>query len=135
MAEYQNLFTAVQVAGPVHHGTELHNAASERSGEPFLWHLAGRLGNAQIGPIYLGPLGIMSLMFGTLAFNIIGFNMLASVNWDPIQFVRQLFWLSLDPPLPKHGLSLFMPLNEGGWWMMGDESRMLDDGCEMKCNG
>ncbi|MGE4050239.1 MAG: photosynthetic reaction center subunit M, partial [Piscinibacter sp.] len=58
-----------------------------------------------------------SIIFGTLAFNIIGFNMLAQVNWDPIQFVRQLFWLSLDPPSPAYGLSL-PPLNDGGWWLM-----------------
>jgi len=54
MAEYQNLFTAVQVTGPLHHGVEQKNALSPRTGEPWLWHLAGRLGNAQIGPIYLG---------------------------------------------------------------------------------
>ena len=117
MADYQNLFTAVQVAGPVHHGTELHDSTVERSGKPFLLHLAGRIGNAQIGPIYLGPLGIMSLMFGTLAFNIIGFNMLASVNWDPVQFVRLLFWLALEPPAPGNGLGL-APLNQGGWWQI-----------------
>ena len=87
MADYQNLFTTVQVAGPVHHGVELHDSLSPRTGKPFLLHLAGRLGNAQIGPIYLGGLGIMSLMFGLAAFTIIGMNMLASVNWDPIQFL------------------------------------------------
>ena len=103
MADYQNLFTAVQVSGPVHHGTELHNAASTRVGQPFLLHLAGRLGNAQIGPIYLGPLGIMSLLFGMVSFNIMGMNMLASVNWDPVQFIRQLFWLALEPPAPRTG--------------------------------
>jgi photosynthetic reaction center M subunit len=27
--------------------------------------------------------------------------MLASVNWDPIQFVRQLPWLALEPPRPS----------------------------------
>jgi photosynthetic reaction center M subunit len=43
--------------------------------------------------------------------------MLASVNWDPIQFVRQLFWLSLDPPKPEYGLRL-PPMNEGGWWLL-----------------
>jgi photosynthetic reaction center M subunit len=80
-------------------------------------HLLGRIGNAQLGPIYLGSLGLASLIFGTLAFNIIGFNMLAQVNWDPIQFVRQLFWLSLDPPSPAYGLKL-PPLNDGGWWLM-----------------
>jgi photosynthetic reaction center M subunit len=62
-------------------------------------------------------LGVASLLFGTLAFNIIGFNMLAQVNWDPIQFVRQLFWLSLEPPAPGNGLR-FPPMNQGGWWMV-----------------
>jgi photosynthetic reaction center M subunit len=62
-------------------------------------------------------LGLASLILGTLAFNIIGFNMLASVNWNPIEFVRQLFWLALEPPAPVYGLS-FPPMNEGGWWLL-----------------
>ena len=33
-----------------------------------------------------------------IAFEIIGLNMWASVGWDPIQFIRQLFWLALEPP-------------------------------------
>jgi len=41
--------------------------------------------------------------------------MLVQVNYDPIQFVRQLFWLSLDPPPPEYGLKL-APLKQGGWW-------------------
>jgi photosynthetic reaction center M subunit len=51
-----------------------------------------------------------------IAFVTIGFNMLASVNWNPIQFVKQLFWLALEPPAPVYGLSL-PPLNQGGWWL------------------
>jgi photosynthetic reaction center M subunit len=43
--------------------------------------------------------------------------MFASVNWDPIEFVRQLFWLALEPPGPQYGLS-FPPLNDGGWWLI-----------------
>jgi photosynthetic reaction center M subunit len=62
-------------------------------------------------------LGIASIIFGVLSINIIGFNMLAQVNWDIVQFVRQLFWLSLEPPAPEYGLSL-PPLNKGGWWLM-----------------
>jgi photosynthetic reaction center M subunit len=118
MAEYLNLFTTVQVVGPAQKGVPLDRRDSPRTGrKPALWHLAGRLGNAQIGPIYLGPLGIASLIFGTLAFNIMGLNMLASVDWNPIQFVRQFFWLSLDPPSPAYGLTL-APLNDGGWWQI-----------------
>jgi len=44
-------------------------------------------------------------------------NMLASVNYDPVQFIRQLFWLSLEPPPASYGLRL-PPLNQGGWWLM-----------------
>lgn len=117
MVEYQNLFTAVQPSGPPEAGIALGPGNSPRTGEPLHVHLIGRLGNAQLGPIYLGGLGLASLILGTLAFNIIGFNMLAQVNWDPVQFIRQLFWLSLDPPSPAYGLS-FPPMNEGGWWLL-----------------
>ena len=48
MAEYQNLFTAVQVTGPLHDGVPQDKPALSRSGKPFLLHIAGRLGNAQI---------------------------------------------------------------------------------------
>jgi photosynthetic reaction center M subunit len=118
MAEYQNLFTAVQARGPADLGVPLGPKDSPRTGaEPMVVHLIGRLGNAQIGPIYLGGLGLASLLLGMLSINIMGFNMLAQVNWDPVQFVRQLFWLSLDPPSPAYGLSL-PPMNEGGWWLL-----------------
>ena len=70
-----------------------------------------------MGPFYLGSLGFASLASGLLAINIMGLNMLAQVNWSPIQFVRQLFWLALEPPPPRYGLS-FPPLNDGGWYMI-----------------
>ena len=117
MAQYQNLFTTVNAVGPVSHGVELGHGNSPRSGEPLLNYWLGKLGNAQLGPIYLGGLGLASLIFGTLAINIIGFNMLAQVNWDPIQFIRQLFWLALEPPPPQYGLSL-PPMNQGGWYLL-----------------
>jgi len=118
MVEYQNLFTAVQAQGPAEAGIALGDYNSPRTGKkPLHMHLVGRFGNAQLGPIYLGPLGVASLILGTLAVNIMGFNMLAQVNWDVVQFIRQLFWLSLDPPSPQYGLSL-PPMNEGGWWLL-----------------
>jgi photosynthetic reaction center M subunit len=89
----------------------------ERLGKPSDVHLFGRLGDAQIGPIYLGWLGLASLFCFLVAFEIIGLNMLASVNWNPVEFVRQLFWLGLEPPSPANGLKI-PPLNEGGWWLM-----------------
>jgi len=117
MAQYQNLFTQVQVVGPTQAGVELSDLDGPRTGVPAFWHLAGRLGNAQIGPIYLGGIGIASIIFGTLAINIMGLNMLASVGWSPVQFLKQLFWLALEPPAPVYGLKL-APLNQGGWWQI-----------------
>ncbi|MEI8144736.1 MAG: photosynthetic reaction center subunit M [Alphaproteobacteria bacterium] len=116
MPDYQNIFTRVQVRSHPDMGVHIRNAADERIGEPIFSHLIGRIGNAQLGPIYLGFLGVASLMTGALAFVIIGFNMLASVNWDPIQFVRQLPWLALEPPPPSQGFKLIPPLNQGGWY-------------------
>jgi photosynthetic reaction center M subunit len=117
MAEYQNIFTAVQVSAPSYPGVSLGSRDADREVKPFHVHLLGRLGDAQIGPIYLGWFGLASALCFFIAFEIIGLNMLASVNWDPVQFVRQLFWLALEPPSPAWGLRL-PPLNEGGWWIM-----------------
>ena len=121
MAEYLNLFTRVQATGPAHTGVELPEGGRAgnvpRSWTPWFLHILGRLGNAQIGPVYLGGLGIASLIIGTLSINIIGFNMLASVNWSPIEFVRQLPWLALEPPPPGYGLKI-PPMNQGGWWLL-----------------
>ena len=114
--QYQNIFTTVQAVGPVHHGIQLGHGNSPRTGEPLIQYWLGRIGNAQLGPIYLGGLGVASIMCFVIAFVTIGMNMLASVNWDPIQFVRQLFWLALEPPAPGYGLSL-PPMNQGGWWL------------------
>ena len=118
MADYQNLFTTVQpTSHHLHMGVPLGPYNSPRDFKPWLFHLLGRFGNAQIGPIYLGRLGLASLFCGLLWFTIIGMNMLASVNWNPIQFIKQLFWLSLDPPSPAYGLSM-PPINDGGWFII-----------------
>jgi photosynthetic reaction center M subunit len=117
MIEYQNLFTRVQVRGPVHAGVPLQHGPWKREGQPFFSYLMGLIGNAQIGPFYLGTLGVASLLCGFFAVEIIGFNMWASVNWNPVLFVRDLPWLALEPPAPSNGLHL-PPLNQGGWWLM-----------------
>ena len=78
MAQYQNLFTYVQPVGPLHEGVDLPRGDDERLGTPFLVHLLGRIGNAQIGPVYLGTLGLASLIFGIAAFNNVCFTCLIS---------------------------------------------------------
>ncbi|MFL0692009.1 MAG: photosynthetic reaction center subunit M [Agrobacterium tumefaciens] len=118
LAQYQNIITPIQVSGPAEEGMPLPAGDSPRTGKPFFVRLFGIIGNAQIGPIYLGWLGTLSLVFGFIAFEIIGLNMLASVGWDPIQFVRQLFWLGLEPPPAQYGLKVLPPLAEGGWWLI-----------------
>jgi photosynthetic reaction center M subunit len=119
MPEYLNIFTRVQVRGHYEPGTPLPGREnSERTTNPPLFeYWMGKLGDAQIGPIYLGTLGIASAVCFLIAFEIIGLNMWASVHWSPVQFLRQLPWLALEPPAPKYGLH-FPPLNEGGWWLI-----------------
>jgi photosynthetic reaction center M subunit len=117
MPEYQNIFTRIQVRAPAYEGVPLPAGDEPRRGQPFFSYWLGRIGDSQIGPIYLGFYGFTSIVFGIIAIEIIGLNMWASVGWDPVEFVRQLPWLALEPPPPEYGLSL-PPLNEGGWWLM-----------------
>ncbi len=117
MANFENLFTRVQAHTPSYAGVPLASGGSERVLTPFHSRLLGMIGDAQFGPLYLGWFGLASLLCGFVAFEIIGLNMLASVNWSPIQFVRQLPWLALEPPSPAYGLHI-PPLAQGGWWLM-----------------
>ena len=118
MTEYQNIFTRVQIRGGADYGVPLPKGIWDRQGEPGFSHFLGRFGDAQIGPIYLGTLGVASLICGFIAIEIIGLNMLASVNWDPQEFIKRFFWLALEPPKPEYGLHIMPPLKEGGWWLM-----------------
>ncbi|WP_432199705.1 photosynthetic reaction center subunit M [Erythrobacter sp. W53] len=119
MARYQNIFTQVQLAHDPEMGIPLSGfEQGERTKDTTFSYWMGKFGQAQIGPIYLGWLGIASIVCGFLAIEIIGFNMLASVDWSLVEFVRQFFWLTLDPPGPEYGFSPFVPLNEGGWWII-----------------
>ena len=118
MPEYQNIFTQVQIKAPAYAGVVVTRETFPRGLKGGYNYWLGKFGDAQVGPLYLGTLGIASLICGFIAIEIIGLNMWASVNWDPVQFVRQLPWLALEPPPPSLGLTLMPPLNEGGWWLM-----------------
>jgi photosynthetic reaction center M subunit len=116
--EYQNIFTRVQVRAKPDWGVPTRDSDFERAGGTYFSYWMGTLGNAQFGPIYLGALGVASLMTGLAGFVIIGLNMLASVGWNPIEFIRQLPWLALEPPPPSEGFKIIPALDKGGWWVI-----------------
>lgn len=115
--EYQNIFTQVQVRGPFEAGIGVEDSWGRGQGGYVSW-LVGKLGNAQLGPIYLGAYGWFSLLFGTLWFNIVGIWYLYQVDWSVPEFLRQIWYLSLDPPSADYGLSLIVPITEGGAWII-----------------
>jgi photosynthetic reaction center M subunit len=118
LTNYQNIFTQVQVRGAPEEGVHLPPGNNARIGKGFFNYWIGKIGNAQIGPIYIGTLGFASIVCFIVAFEIMGLVMWASVDWDPVQFVRQLPWLALEPPGPQYGLKILPPLAEGGWWLI-----------------
>jgi photosynthetic reaction center M subunit len=118
MAEYQNIFTQVQVAGPPEMGMAGNGKPEgERTKSATMSKLAGALGNAQLGPIHLGPFGLVSLATGFAWFFIVGMSFWAQAGYSPGVFMRDLFWFALEPPAPEYGLGM-APLNEGGWWLI-----------------
>ena len=117
MRENLNIFTKVQVAAPDYPGVPIGDAEYQRVGGIYHSTFMGRFGDAQIGPIYLGATGIASIITFFIAFFIMGMNMAASVDWSPIEFMKNFFWLTLDPPPAKYGLS-FPPLWDGGWFLV-----------------
>ena len=118
MAEYQNVFTQVQVQGPPEMGI-VHDprTARERTTSARFSTLLGAFGNAQLGPIYLGTFGMISLATGFIWFFIVGMNFWWQVDYSPALFLREFFWLALEPPPPEYGLG-FAPLNDGGWYLI-----------------
>ncbi len=118
MATYQNIFTQVQVKGPPEMGVPMPAGEDIRIPYTGYTYWLGKVGQAQFGPIYLGLLGTLSLCFGGIAILIIGFNFWDQAGWSPQTFMRELFWLSLDPPGPEYGFSPFVPLKEGGWFIL-----------------
>jgi photosynthetic reaction center M subunit len=117
MAEYQNIITQVQVrAAPEMGMVEDVNLDNRTKGATFST-LAGWFGNAQLGPIYLGTMGVISMATGAVWFVMVGMWYWGQAGYNPAVFMRDLFWLSLDPPAPEYGLS-FPPLAEGGYFLI-----------------
>lgn len=115
--EYQNIFTQVQVRGPAEMGMVEDVDLDFRTKSASFSRWVGAIGNAQLGPVYLGWFGVASLATGFLWFFIVGLNFWIQAGFSPAVFLRDLFWLSLDPPSAEYGLSM-PPLMEGGWWLI-----------------
>ncbi len=118
MADYQNIFTQVQVQGPAEMGVDgPDGTAIDRGTATGFSSLAGVFGNAQLGPVYLGAFGMLSLMAGAVWFLMVGFSFWEQADFHPGIFMRDLFWFSLDPPSPGYGLSM-PPMDDGGYFMI-----------------
>ncbi|MBE7200336.1 MAG: photosynthetic reaction center subunit M, partial [Parafilimonas terrae] len=118
MANFETIYTKVQIRGPFDEDMPLKWREENRIEWRAFSYWLGKIGHPQVGPTYLGWEGLLSLLFGFVAIEIIGLNMWASVNWDPIAFVRNLPFLTLDPPAARYGLNPIVPLKEGGWWIL-----------------
>jgi photosynthetic reaction center M subunit len=117
MAEYQNIFTQVQVRGHAEVGMVEDVEVQNRTTGAGFSTLAGWFGNAQLGPIYLGTLGVVSLATGAIWFMLVGAWYWYQAGLNPAIFLRDLFWFSLEPPAEEYGLG-FAPLAEGGLWLI-----------------
>ena len=117
MAEYQNFFTQVQVSAAPEMGmVEGVDVGARTKGATFST-LMGWIGNAQLGPIYLGTAGVVSMVTGLIWFVMVGGWFWHQAGYDPAVFLRDLFWLSLEPPAPEWGLRI-PPMDQGGWFLL-----------------
>ena len=117
MAEYQNIFTQFQVAGPPEMGLAEDVEVGNRTKGASFSTLLGWFGNAQLGPIYLGTFGVISLACGAIWFMIIGLWFWHLAGYNPAVFVRDLFWMALEPPAPEWGLRI-PPMMQGGLFLV-----------------
>ena len=117
MAEYQNIFTQVQVRAAPEMGMVENVDIGNRSRGAGYSNLMGWFGNAQLGPIYLGTFGVISLATGAIWFMIIGVHFWQVAGYNPAVFMRDLFWMALEPPGPEWGLRI-PPMQEGGLFLV-----------------
>jgi photosynthetic reaction center M subunit len=117
MAEYQNIFTQVQVRGAPEMGLVENVDMGNRTTGAGFSNLLGWFGNAQLGPIYLGTFGVISVATGAIWFFLVGASFWYQAGFNPAVFLRDLFYMSLEPPAPEYGLG-FAPMGQGGLWLI-----------------
>ena len=118
MSYFESFYNQVIIVGPPDEGPALPPGDDPRIKATGWSYWMGKLGDPQLGPMYLGWEGILSILFGLTAFEVIGLNMAAQADWNPIRFAQGIIWFGLNPPPAKYGLTLFPPLNDGGWWLI-----------------
>ena len=109
MAQYQNIFTQVQVAAPPIRACRCSPASCDRgSAGRFIHYLLGKH-RRRAGRPDLSRLSSASLSLDLRLHRLrdhrpqhVGLGEL-----EPVQFVRQLPWLALEPPPPEYGLHAF----------------------------
>ncbi|MEM9320933.1 MAG: photosynthetic reaction center subunit M [Pseudomonadota bacterium] len=117
MAEYQNIFTQVQVQGEPEMGMVEDVDLRERTKSARFSSFLGWFGNAQLGPIYLGAFGVVSLATGLIWFTLVGVSYLQQADYNFVVFARDLFYFSVDPPVAYYGLGV-PPWDDGGLWFV-----------------
>jgi photosynthetic reaction center M subunit len=117
MAEYQNIFTQVQVRAAPEMGMVENVDLGNRTKSAAFSNLAGWFGNAQLGPIYLGTFGVVSIATGLIWFVMVGAWFWHLADYNAAVFVRDLLWMSLEPPAPEWGLRI-PPMSEGGLFLL-----------------
>ena len=117
MADYQNIFTQVQVRAAPEMGMVENVELRDRTSGAGFSTLAGWLGNAQLGPVYLGTFGVVSVATGLIWFMLVGASFWQQAGYNPAVFVRDFFWMALEPPAPEWGLRI-PPMAEGGLWIV-----------------
>ena len=103
--------------GPAYPGVPLGRDSVARQGKPGS-HWLGRLGDAQIGPLYLGMTG---LRVGDLRLHRLRDHRPGDARQrqlGSVQFVRQLLLAGARAAGARNTACAFPPLNEGGWWII-----------------
>ena len=125
MSYFESFYSSVLIEGPADFGPPLQGSSTRRFGGSRFSYWLGKIGDPQVGPFYLGWPGTLSILFGLVAFEVIGLNMFAQADWNPVRFVEGIAWFGINPPPAKYGLTLFPPLNDGGWWLIAGFSLSL----------
>jgi photosynthetic reaction center M subunit len=76
------------------------------------------LAETRVRPLFLGFWAILSIITGGLFTFIWLAEMLRLADFNIVRYLRTFFVLQVDPPPADAGLSLLVPLEQGGWWLM-----------------